>query len=150
MSQSLVKIYLHIIFSTKNRENILPKSSLTDVQAYISGVIKNNGCVPIIIGGVTNHVHILCELSSTITVSDLIRKIKTSTSIWLKEYNICDSSFSWQGGYAAFSVSQSQVDTVTAYIANQEQHHLKRTFKEELTAFLEKYDVKYNNQYLWT
>lgn len=150
MSQSLVKIYLHIIFSTKDRENILPKSLLTDVHAYISGVIKNNGCVPIITGGITNHVHILCELSSTITVSDLVRKIKTSTSIWLKENNMCDNRFSWQGGYAAFSVSQSQVDTVMAYIANQEQHHQKRTFKEELTAFLEKYNVKYDNQHLWT
>lgn len=130
MSQSLVKIYLHIIFSTKNREHTLPREMQTETYAYIAGILRNNGCVPIITGGTTNHVHILCEMAGTITVAELIRKIKTSSAKWLKEQDTRSLSFSWQGGYAAFSVSQSNVEAVRKYVANQEQHHQKQTFKE--------------------
>ncbi len=149
MSQSLVKIYLHIIFSTKNREDLLPKAYLNEIHSYIAGVIKNNGCVPITVGGTSNHVHLLCEMSSNITVAELLRLTKASTSKWVKE-KYGENDFAWQGGYAALSVSQSNADAVSHYISNQEQHHRKLSFKDEFLGFLKKYKINYNEEYLWT
>ena len=150
MAQSLVKIYLHIIFSTKNRENTLPTSLLGEIHSYMAGAIKNCGCMPILVGGTSNHVHILCELTNNMSVSELIRQIKTSSSKWIKGKSEQRGDFAWQGGYAVFSVSQSNVDAVTSYIANQEQHHHKRTFEEELLGFLSKYKIEYDERHIWT
>ena len=149
MSQSLVKIYLHIIFSTKNREELLPKAYLNEIHSYIAGVIKNNVCVPITVGGTSNHVHLLCEMSRNITVAELLRLTKSSTSKWVKE-KYGENDFAWQGGYAALSVSQSNADAVSHYISNQEQHHRKLSFKDEFLGFLKKYKINYNEEYLWT
>ena len=149
MAQSLVKIYLHIIFATKNREDLLPKAHLNDIHSYIAGIIKNIGCMPIIIGGTSNHVHILCEVSGNITVAELLRTVKAGTSKWVKE-KYREKDFAWQGGYAAMSVSQSNVDAVTHYILNQEQHHQKMSFRDEFLGFLRKYNINYKEEYLWT
>ena len=149
MSQSLNKIYTHIIFSTKNREDTLPSTDLNEVHNYIGGIINNNLCKCIIIGGTSNHVHILCELASTVSISMLLQEIKRSSSKWMKHKYPAKQHFAWQSGYAAFSVSQSKVDVVTGYIKNQEEHHRKRSFKEELIEFLDNYHVEYNEDYLW-
>lgn len=150
MSQSLTQIYTHIIFSTKNRENILYHEDLQDIHAYLGGIINNNNCNTIIIGGISDHVHILCKLSSTTAIATLLQEVKRSSSKWLKHKSSAYKDFAWQNGYAAFSVSQSKVEVVRNYIANQEAHHHKQTFKEELIQFLDNYQVEYDPKYLWT
>lgn len=148
MPQSLSKIYVHVIFSTIERADMLPKIHLGEIHKFLAGIMKNLGCVPIIVGGTSNHVHILCAMSNTITVSDMVRQTKSVSSKWIKEHYSNMRSFAWQGGYAAFSVSQSNVEAVINYIANQEQHHGKRSFKDELIGFLKKYNVQYDERYI--
>lgn len=151
MSQSLNKIYIHIIFSTRNREDIHLRREyeLEDIHHYIGGIINKNLCKSIIVGGTTNHIHILCELASTVSVAMLLQEIKRSSSKWIKsKYSQCQD-FAWQNGYAALSVSQSKVDAVINYIRNQQEHHKKKNFKEELIEFLNNYQVEYNEKYLW-
>ncbi len=148
MSQSLVKIYLHIIFAAFEHTETIPKQHLEEVHSYIGGTIKKHGCMPIIIGGTASHVHVLCEMSNTMTVADLVKQMKGHSSKWIKEKFVGHHNFSWQSGYAAFSVSQSGVEAVKSYIANQAQHHHTRSSREELMAFLEKYHVDYDKKYL--
>ncbi len=150
MAQSLIKVYIHIIFSTQNRAEILPKDNLHDVHSYIGGIMKNHGCMPIAIGGTRNHVHILCELGATISPSELVKHIKGSSSKWIKANIATPEGFAWQNGYAVFSVSESTAEAVVRYIANQEEHHRKRDFKGELLEFLRLYKVEYDEKYLWT
>lgn len=150
MSQSLNKLYIHIIFSTKNREYTLPLNNLPEIHAYIGGIINQNLCKSIIVGGTGNHIHILCELASTVSIAMLLQEIKRSSSKWIKGQSFQQHPFAWQSGYAAFSVSQSKVGVVTTYIKNQQEHHIKKDFKEELIEFLTNYRVKYKEEYLWT
>lgn len=150
MSQSLNKIYIHIIFSTKNREDLLPEKTWNEIHSYIDGIINQNLCKSIIIGGTANHIHILCELTSTVSTAILLQEIKRSSSKWIKGKYSQYSNFAWQSGYAAFSVSQSKVDAVTNYIRNQKEHHTKKNFKEELVEFLKSYQVEYKEEYLWS
>lgn len=149
MSQSLVKLYTHIIFSTKNREDILPQKYLSEIHDYIGGIINHNLCKSIMVGGTTNHIHILCELASTVSIAMLLQEIKRSSSKWIKNEYPKLENFAWQSGYAAFSVSQSKVDTVIRYISNQQEHHQKKDFREELKEFLKSYNVEFNERYLW-
>lgn len=150
MSQSLNKIYIHIIFSTKNREDILPQQDLNEIHSYIGGIINHNLCKSIIVGGTPNHVHILCELASTVSISMLLQETKRSSSKWMKNRYPQKQYFAWQNGYAAFSVSQSKLDAVRNYIQNQQEHHTKKSFREELLEFLKSYQVEYKEEYLWT
>ncbi|EKU91363.1 hypothetical protein HMPREF9447_01553 [Bacteroides oleiciplenus YIT 12058] len=150
MSQSLNKIYTHIIFSTKNREDILPLTNLDNIHRYIEGIINRNLCKSIIVGGTANHIHILCELASTVSIAMLLQEIKRSSSKWIKNEYPKLQYFAWQNGYAAFSVSQSKVAAVTHYICKQQEHHQKKSFREELIDFLKSYHVEYNEEYLWT
>lgn len=149
MSQSLNKIYTHIIFSAKNREDTLPENDLNEIHSYIGGIINQNFCKSIIVGGTTNHIHILCELSSTVSVAILLQEIKRSSSKWMKNKFPQYPKFAWQSGYAAFSVSQSKIDVVINYIRRQKEHHTKTSFKEELTVFLRNYQIEYKEEYLW-
>ena len=148
MSQSLNKIYIHIIFSTKNREDLLPEKNLNEIHSYIGGIINQNLCKSIIIGGTANHIHILCELTSTVSTAILLQEIKRSSSKWIKGKYSQYSNFAWQSGYAAFSVSQSKVETVTRYILGQKEHHKKMTFQDELKMFLKEYQVEYNEEFI--
>ena len=150
MSQSLNKIYIHIIFSTKNREDLVPEKNLNEIHSYIGGIINQNLCKSIIIGGTANHIHILCELTSTVSTAMLLQEIKRSSSKWIKRAYPQHPNFAWQNGYAAFSVSQSKMDTVTNYIRNQKEHHTKKSFKEELVEFLKNYKIEYKEEYLWS
>ena len=149
MPQSLNKVYIHIIFSTKNRENILPEKHLDEIHSYIGGIINKNLCQSLTIGGTCNHIHILCEMASTVSTSMLLMEIKRSSSKWIKREYPQQVYFAWQNGYAAFSVSQSKVDTVINYIKNQKEHHARKSFKEELIEFLNAYQVEYDEKYLW-
>ena len=148
MSQPLNKIYTHIIFSTKNREDILPPRDLNNIHRYIGGIINRNLCKSIIVGGTANHIHILCELASTVSIAMLLQETKRSSSKWIKGKGIYYHWFAWQEGYGAFSVSQSKVDVVTRYIGRQEEHHKKISFEDELKIFLKEYGVEYHEQYL--
>lgn len=150
MAQSLVQLYTHIIFSTKHRERLIHYKDMKEIHAYIGAIINNNNCHTLIIGGTTDHIHILCKLSSTMSIAMLLQEIKRSSSKWIKLKSPTYESFSWQNGYAAFSVSQSKIEVVKKYIANQEAHHRKQSFKEELIEFLNNYQVEYDTQFLWT
>ncbi len=124
MPQSLARVVLHVVFSTKNRVPFLKDLELrARLHAYVAGVLQEIGCEPILIGGVEDHVHILCNLSRTVTIAGLVEEAKKSSSKWMKEQGPAYGDFYWQGGYGAFSVSQSNVEQVRAYVAGQEEHH---------------------------
>lgn len=116
---------------------------------YIAKLINNTGCITVIVGGMNDHIHILCLLSRDVTISHLVEEIKRNSSRWIKTISPKYKHFEWQGGYAAFSVSKSVVDNTLKYIQNQKEHHAKRTFEEEYIQFLELYDVAYNEEYVF-
>ena len=149
MGQSLVKNYIHIIFSTKYREPMIQPPFADELYNYLGGICKNLECQPIKIGGFTDHVHILCMLSKKITLIKLLEELKAHSSKWMKSKDATLKNFYWQDGYGAFSVNPTEIDTVISYIAHQDEHHSKKTFQEEYKAFLKKYNVEYDEQYVW-
>jgi len=149
MPQSYSQILLHVVFSTKNRAPFINEDAENELHAYIGGCLKNHGSFPYIIGGITDHVHIACTLPRTTSVSDMIEQVKRSSSHKAKEIVSARKLFSWQTGYGAFSLGQSQLPNVVRYINNQKQHHRHQTFKEEFIEFLNKYDVEYDPKYIW-
>jgi REP element-mobilizing transposase RayT len=149
MPQSLVKNYLHITFSTKERKPLIKKDIHDKLFSYIAGICNQLDCHAIQIGGVEDHIHILCLLSKNRTLVSLLKEIKSTSSKWIKTKGEIYQNFYWQTGYAAFSVNPSEIKIVRAYIQNQEEHHKKKTYKEELEAFLIKYDVDFDEKYLW-
>ncbi len=149
MGQSLVKNYLHIVFSTKHRVPMILPPFEEELHSYLGGICKNLECQPIKIGGYTEHVHILCMLSKKIALMKLLEEIKSHSSKWMKTKDASLKNFYWQDGYGAFSVNPAQVDTVIAYITNQHEHHRKKTFQNEYRAFLKKYRVDYDERYVW-
>lgn len=149
MSQSLVKMYMHIVYSTKQRVKILIPEVRPALYAYTGGVCNNLECHPIRIGGHLNHIHVLCAMSKKIALMDFIKEIKTSTSKWIKTQGGNFSRFHWQDGYGAFSVSPDRVPVITNYISNQEEHHKKILFEDEYRAFLKEYNIEYDERYVW-
>ncbi len=149
MPQSLTRVYLHLIFHTKNKYVSIRPSESNKLYAYMNGVIKNNESIPIIINGVSDHIHILCVLSKNVALARLVQKIKQNSSRWLKEQDRHYRNFEWQGGYGGFSVSPSILDKTIGYIKNQQDHHKKRSFREEYRSFLQTYKIEYNEKYLW-
>jgi REP element-mobilizing transposase RayT len=127
--------FAHCVFSTKDRQNSIPVELQPKLWAYIIGIAKNLQVTMIAVGGMPNHIHLLIAVPPTIALSIVIQKLKANSSRWMGEHGL---NFEWQKGYAAFSVSPSQVETVKAYIRNQEQHHRVRTFEEEFVALLKK------------
>lgn len=149
MGQSLVKNYLHIVFSTKHRHHTITSPVDAELHSYISGICKSLDCQPMITGGYTDHIHILCMLSKKMTLVKLVEVVKSHSSKWIKTKGNAYSNFYWQDGYGAFSVNPSELGKVTAYIENQHEHHRNRTFQDEYRAFLKKYNVEYDERYLW-
>lgn len=149
MSQSLSKIYIHLIFSTKGRTDTIPKQHLNEVHAYIAGILNDNHCPAIIVGGTANHIHILYIQSKTMTLSETVKLIKASSSKWINQKNSVFNQFAWQEGYGAFSISQSHVDAVRQYIAGQEQHHATVSFQDELRRICQLYNVDLNERFAW-
>jgi REP-associated tyrosine transposase len=148
VSQSLANILTHLIFSTKNREPLLADKDLRQrAHTYLAAVLQDLKCPALIVGGVADHVHILCQLAKTQSVSVVMEHLKTSSSKWLKTQGI--RTFSWQRGYGAFSVSQSNVASVVSYIEKQEEHHRTVTFEEEFRLFLKRYRVAFDERYVW-
>jgi REP element-mobilizing transposase RayT len=150
MPQSLAKIYVHAVFSTKHRYPFLTDRAIrSEMHAYLGGTCKTLECPVIAVGGVEDHVHVLCVLSKNISAANLVQKIKQSSSKWIKSKGEMLQKFGWQNGYGIFSVSQSQVETVRRYIAGQEQHHRRKTFQNEFRLLLEKYEIEYDEKYVW-
>ncbi|CAM3545235.1 IS200/IS605 family transposase [Flavobacterium gelidilacus] len=149
MGQSLVKNYVHIVFSTKHREELIYPPYEQELHAYLGGVCKELDCAVLIVGGYTDHVHILCMLSKKMALMTLVQKVKAHSSKWMKTKDKRLENFFWQDGYGAFSVNPSEVDVVVNYIKNQQEHHSKKDFKKEYRAFLKKYEVEYDEQYVW-
>ena len=149
MPQSLVKNYIHIVFSTKHRQPFIKKAIKAELHAYLGGICRDLECFPRAIGGVEDHVHILCLLSKKIALVDLVAKVKANSSKWMKTNGDEYATFYWQGGYGAFSVNPSEIEVVIEYIQNQEEHHKKRTFKEEFRLFLKKYEIEFDERYVW-
>lgn len=149
MGQSLVRNYVHIVFSTKHREHLIQEPFQNELYSYIGGTCNNLECYPVKIGGYTDHVHILCLLSKKMALMKLLEEVKAHSSKWMKTKDETLANFYWQGGYGAFSVNPSQLDTVAHYIANQKEHHRKITFQEEYRQFLRKYNVEFDERYVW-
>jgi REP element-mobilizing transposase RayT len=149
MGQSLVQNYLHIIFSTKHRKPLITSAIESELHAYLGGICNRLECPPIKVGGYTDHVHILCKLSKKITLIKLMEEVKSHSSKWIKTKGLEFQNFYWQDGYGAFSVNPSQVDAVIDYIERQHEHHQRKTFQDEFTAFLMKYKVDYDDRYVW-
>ena len=149
MAQSLSKILALIIFSTKGRHPFLAPSARPELHAYAATVLKTCESPALVINSVEDHMHILCTLSKNWAVCDLIEQVKKDTSKWLKTKGGNLRKFYWQGGYGAFSVSQSQVPSVKKYIAEQEKHHRRMTFEEEFRSFLRKHEMEYDERYVW-
>jgi REP element-mobilizing transposase RayT len=149
MGQSLVKNYLHIVFTTKHRESIIVPPYDSELYSYLAEVCNHLECPVLKIGGFPDHVHILCLLSKKIALAKAIEEIKSHSSKWMKTKDESLKSFFWQDGYGAFSVNPNQLDVVIDYITNQKEHHKKNTFQDEYRAFLKRYNVDYDERYVW-
>ena len=147
MPQSLSQVYVHLIFSTKERRPLLPVAEKGTLHAYIAGILSNIGCHAVEINSIPDHIHILYNLARTKTMAQVVEAVKSSSSHWIK--NQGKVWHGWQGGYSSFSVSESVLETVSSYIKNQEEHHKKHSFNEELIILLRKHRTKYDEQYLW-
>ena len=150
MSQSLAKIWTHLVFSTKERYPFLTDKDIRqDLHAYLAKTLKANNCPTLIVGGVADHVHALFVLSKNHSIASIGWEIKRSSSKWVKTQNSALRKFYWQEGYGAFSVSQSHVAQVEKYILNQEEHHRENSFQDEFRSFLKKYQIDYDERYVW-
>ena len=146
MAQSFTCVYLHVIFSTRQRLPLIPVGKQDKLWSYIGGVLKNHDMKGLAIGGMEDHIHILVSLSSEMTVAKVVNLIKSNSSKWMREK---DQDFGWQKGYAAFSVSVSALDPVRQYIDTQPEHHKKRDFKQEYLALLKKHGVEYDPKWVF-
>lgn len=150
MAQSLCKIYLHIIFHVKTVSPQIANVHLERVHSYIGQLVNNTGCKAIRVGGIGDHVHIVCILARNENVAHLVEEVKRNSSRWIKTLTPTYEHFAWQNGYAVFSISQSQINKVIDYVANQAEHHKKQSFREEYLAFLQLYKIEYDDKYVLT
>jgi REP element-mobilizing transposase RayT len=150
MSQSLSKVWLHVVFSTKHRRPFLREPAVRDVMTrYLIGTLRNIKCPSLNTGVVEDHVHILCSLHRTASIAQLVEQVKTSFSSHIKEADPSLRDFHWQNGYAAFSVSPSNVEQVKQYVSQQEAHHLQVTFQDEFRRLLRRHGIEYDERYVW-
>lgn len=149
MPQSLVKILIHAVFSTKNRADLIKPAIENELYGYINGIVENNRSKLILANGTENHVHLLISLGKTLSISELTGDIKRDSSVWIKTQGSNFKDFHYQEGYGAFSVGQTQVNEVMKYIANQKEHHKKKSFENEMRGFYQKYEINFDERYVW-
>jgi REP element-mobilizing transposase RayT len=150
MPQSLAKVLVHIVFSTKNRYPFLvDKDICNEMHAYLGGTCNELECPVLTVGGAADHVHILCALSRNLSIAKFVGDIKRGSSKWIKTKGRMLTKFAWQNGYGVFSVGQSEVERVRQYIVGQEDHHRKKTFQDEYRMFLREHGVEYDERYVW-
>ncbi len=149
MAGTFSQIYIQIVFSVKGRENLISPHWKDELNKYIAGIIKGKNQKPIIVNGMADHIHAFVGLKPVMPVSDLVRDIKNNSSNFINASKFVKGKFSWQEGYGAFSYSHSHISNVYNYILNQEKHHKKRTFKEEYMELLRKFEIEFNEKYLF-
>ena len=149
MSQSLSKLYVHLIFSTKHREPLLLSPRREQMHAYLAAILQNYDSPAVRIGGTADHVHILFRLSKNQPLAKIVEEIKTGSSKWIKTQTSALSNFHWQSGYGAFSVGPSEADAVAEYIARQEEHHRAVSFQDEYRKLLQAHGIDFDENYLW-
>lgn len=150
MAHTCSNLLVHVIFSTKDRKPLITSDLRQDVFAYMGGIARELKAKALLINGMPDHVHMLVELPPALSVAEMMRVVKTNSSRWVHETKPQHSRFVWQAGYAAFSVSRSHAPAVSRYIADQEKHHRKRSFQEELVLFLKKHGIEYDERYMWS
>ncbi len=149
MSNTYTKIYIHYVFSTKDRRPIICSDFEDRLWSYLGGIAQKHQMIPICISGVVNHIHSLVLLPPTLCVAKGVQLLKGGSSKWLNDHYFPDRSFKWQKGYGAFSVSESRVPAVVNYIRNQKEHHRGQTFKKEYLRFLREYHIAYDERYVF-
>lgn len=150
MSQSLSKMWSHLIFSTKERFPFLADKNIREqLHAYMAAILRNHDCPTLQVGGVADHVHALFVLSKNSSIAQIVYEVKRGSSKWIKTQGEEFKKFHWQSGYGAFSVSQSHVEQVRRYVLKREQHHRKVSFEDEYREFLRRYEVEFDEQYVW-
>ncbi len=149
MGDTFTQLYVHIIFSVKNREPLIKTSFRDNLFAYMAGIIKNKNQKPLAINGMADHVHIFVGIKPDKSISELVREIKSNSSKFINENELSPVKFNWQEGFGAFTYSHAQISSVINYIANQQEHHKKKIFTEEYKEFLNEFNVEYNEKYLF-
>ncbi|RPH34499.1 MAG: IS200/IS605 family transposase [Bacteroidales bacterium] len=149
MAGTYSQIYIQVVFAVNGRQNILQKPWREEVFKYMAGIIKGKNQKSIIVNGVSNHVHLFIGLKPSMALSDLVRDLKNNSSNFINSQKFVRGKFSWQEGFGSFSYSQSQIENVYQYILKQEEHHRKRTFKEEYIEFLKQFEIEYDEKYLF-
>ncbi len=149
MANSFINCLMHVVFSTKNREKLINSELQERLWPYMGGLARERGIKALVIGGTDDHIHMLLSFPSTISIADAVKGKKGISSKWVHDTIPTRSRFAWQEGYGAFSVSASHQQKTIDYIANQKEHHRKKTFKEEYLAFLKKNNIEYNERYVW-
>jgi putative transposase len=149
MAHTFTSVLIHAVFSTSGRTPSLTETMRPEMHAYLGGIIREMGAVPIVVGGTADHVHILTKMPSNVSVAECLRVTKTNSSRWAKERWPQRRSFAWQGGYGAFSVSESRRGDAIRYIQNQEKHHRRISFQEEFLKLLKSHGVEYDERYIW-
>jgi putative transposase len=149
MSQSLARLAVHLVFSTRNRERVITNQVRGSLHAYMATVLQNLGCPVILINSVEDHVHFLFELARTVAVSTVVEEVKKASSKWIKTQGFKFARFAWQAGYGAFAVSVSNIAAVRKYIDNQRAHHQVKSFQEEYRAVLDRHRIAFDERYVW-
>jgi len=149
MPQSLSNLFVHLVFSTKNRVSFITSTIEPELYAYIASILNEHGCQTILINGMPDHVHILFNLSRTMTLADVVSKVKANTSRWIKTKGPDFSTFGWQSGYGAFSVGVTDKDRAISYIRAQKTHHQKQSFQDEFREMLQRAGIKFDERYAW-
>ena len=149
MSQSLNRVLIHLIFSTKHRQHLIDSTIEAELHEYLGGICKSLDCPPFQVGGFTDHIHILCGFSKKITIINLMEEVKKRSSKWIKTKGSEYAGFFWQDGYAVFSVNPSERLHVVNYIKNQHEHHGVKSFKNECRILFNQNDVEFDERYVW-
>ena len=149
MANTYTQIYIQIVFAVKGRQNLIAKENREELHKFITGIVTNRGQKLFAVFAMPDHVHILVSIGPTILISDLVRDIKAGSSKFINDKKWINGKFNWQEGYGAFSYSKSSVDSVVKYILNQEEHHQKKKFKDEFLDLLEKFEIEYDQKYLF-
>jgi putative transposase len=149
MAGTYSQIYIQVIFAVQGRQNLLYRDWRDEVFKYMSGIIKNKGQKPIIVNGVSDHVHAFVGLKPSTALSDLVRDVKNNSTNFINDNHWIKGKFCWQEGYGAFSYSHSQIQYVYNYILNQEQHHVKQTFRDEYIDFLKRFEIEHDVKYIF-
>lgn len=149
MANTYTQMYVHLVFSPKNRNALIDKKLKNDLEKYITGIVQNHKHKILAIGTMPDHIHIFIGYNVNHLIPNLVEEIKTSTNAWINKSGLSGFHFEWQKGYGAFSHSRSQLDSVANYVLNQEMHHRKKPFKEEYLEILRRNDIDFNHEYVF-